>query len=197
MGIARFRLARGVVVEEVGDDLMVMVPGSPEILSLSGAAAEVVRKCRTGDSVTSDAVTNELTQAGVLESSALSRRGLIKAGAIGAGAGIAVLSMPGVAAASSEGCKIGAPGIYRDFGGGQEAFDWEAPDPSLTLKNSDFSNLTLSTGEVMVVSSAGGTPGIYAGVTWSGTFAGFAQGDPVTGEFDFLGDCYIVTFTKN
>jgi hypothetical protein len=49
MDIARFRLAQGVVVEEVGNDLMVMVPGSTEIVSLSGAAAEIVRRAHSGD----------------------------------------------------------------------------------------------------------------------------------------------------
>jgi hypothetical protein len=101
MGTTRFRLADGVVVEEVGDDLMVMVHGSTEILSLSGAAADAVRKTQAGESVTIDAVSEDLIRAGVLETSAVSRRGFITAGAIGAGAGIAVLSMPGVAAASS------------------------------------------------------------------------------------------------
>lgn len=101
MKSARFRLAQGVVVEDVGNDLIVMVPGSTEVLSVSGVAATVVRKIQSGETVPVTAVTDELAKAGVLESSTLSRRGLIKAGAIGAGAGIAVLAMPTVAAASS------------------------------------------------------------------------------------------------
>lgn len=44
---------------------------------------------------------SDLEALGMIETSGMSRRGLIKAGAIGAGAGIAVMAMPGVAAASS------------------------------------------------------------------------------------------------
>lgn len=80
----RFCLAQGVVVEDVGDDLIVMVPGSTKVLSLSGVAAGVVRKIQSGAPVLANTVTDELAKAGVLESSSLSRRGLIKAGAIGA-----------------------------------------------------------------------------------------------------------------
>lgn len=101
MSTARFRLASGVVVEEMGNELIVMVPGSTHVLSLSGPAAETLRRSQSGAPVLVNAVTDELARAGVLESSAVSRRGLIKAGAIGAGAGIAVLAMPTVAAASS------------------------------------------------------------------------------------------------
>jgi hypothetical protein len=101
MTSARFRVAQGVVVEEMGNELVVMVPGSTQVLSLTGAAAETVRKSRSGEIVLVNAVTDELASAGVLESSAFSRRALIKAGAIGAGAGIAVLALPAAAAASS------------------------------------------------------------------------------------------------
>jgi TctA family transporter len=99
----RIALASGVVVEDLGVDLMVMVPGSTEVLTLSGDAAEAVRLVQSGSPVTTDAVVSDLVRLGVLESPELSRRGLIKAGAIGAGAGIAVMAMPSVAAASSLG----------------------------------------------------------------------------------------------
>jgi hypothetical protein len=94
-------LSPGVVVEEVGNGVLVMVPGSQDVVSLSGRAAEVVRSVQSGFSVVDDSLVAELAGLGVVEVSGISRRGLIKTGAIGAGAGIAVLAMPGVAAASS------------------------------------------------------------------------------------------------
>jgi hypothetical protein len=100
--MSRLGLVSGVVVEDLGGDLMVMVPGSTEVLTLSGDAAEAVRRVQAGTPVVTDSVVSDLVRLGVLESSGFSRRGLVKAGAIGAGAGIAVLSMPGVAMASSD-----------------------------------------------------------------------------------------------
>jgi hypothetical protein len=96
-------LAPGVVTEYVGDDVVVMMPGYPEVVKLSGEAASTVRAIQAGEApVSSPATLSELVECGVLASQqGVSRRGLVKAGAIGAGAGIAVLSMPGVAAASS------------------------------------------------------------------------------------------------
>jgi hypothetical protein len=100
--VSGIAIASGVVVEEFGADLMVMVPGSTEVLTLSGDAAVAVRRVQSGSPVATDAVVSDLVRLGVLETSGLSRRGLIKAGAIGAGAGIAVLAMPSVAMAASE-----------------------------------------------------------------------------------------------
>ena len=96
------QLVSGVVVEQVGDDVLVVVPGTTEALCLSGEAAETVLTIQAGQSVSSsDAVVGELVARGVVEVPGLSRRGLIRAGAVGAGAGIAILALPSVAAASS------------------------------------------------------------------------------------------------
>jgi hypothetical protein len=94
-------LAKGVVVEEVGSDVVVMVPESIEALRLSGDAADVVRAIQLGSTVSPGALVSDLFRLGVVDSAGVSRRGLLRAGAIGAGAGIVVLSMPGVATASS------------------------------------------------------------------------------------------------
>ena len=115
-------LVPGVVVEEVGNGLLVMVPGSQDVLSLSGRAAEVVRSVQSGVSVAEDSAVAELAGLGVVEVSGVSRRGLIKAGAIGAGAGIAVLAMPGVAAASSGSTSDDAIGYLYEF-------QWDTGDP--------------------------------------------------------------------
>jgi hypothetical protein len=123
------QLVSGVVVEQVGDDVLVVVPGTTEALRLSGEAAKTVLTIQAGESVSSsDPVVGELVARGVVEVPGLSRRGLIRAGAVGAGAGIAVLAMPSVAAASSvvdlDGFayfELGAPSAEEaEFAGGEE-----------------------------------------------------------------------------
>lgn len=92
----------GVIVERVGNDLMVIVPGDADVVSLSGRPAEVLLDVKAGKAVdASDPVVLDLVDLGIVSGHGVSRRGLIKAGAVGVGAGIAVLAMPGVAAAAS------------------------------------------------------------------------------------------------
>jgi hypothetical protein len=96
-------IAPGVIIERIGDDVLVIVPRSTDVMRLSDDAARTIRAIQAGHApVLPTATVTELVERGVLVSEAgMSRRGLIKAGAIGAGAGIAVLAMPSVAAASS------------------------------------------------------------------------------------------------
>jgi hypothetical protein len=97
----------GVLVEHVGDDLMVIVPGNSDVISLSGRPAAVLVDVQAGREVDpSEPALKALSDLGIVTSPGMSRRGLIKAGAIGAGAGIAVLAMPNVAAASSGGVPV-------------------------------------------------------------------------------------------
>ena len=99
---ADIRLVPGVFVERVGDDVVVLVPGRDESLRFSGDHANTVDAISRGDTRGVDAeIFDQLVQFGVVIAPGLSRRGLVRAGAIGAGAGIALLSLPGVAAASS------------------------------------------------------------------------------------------------
>jgi len=92
----------GVLVERVGHDLMVIVPGDSDVVSLSGRPAEVLLDVQAGRDVDpSEPALETLSGLGIVNSPGLSRRGLITAGAIGAGTGIAVMAMPSVAAASS------------------------------------------------------------------------------------------------
>lgn len=96
-------LSPGVVVEKVGNEVLVKVPGSAGIIMLSGEAHAVIRSVEAEELVAGSDAVAELIRLGVLtESSGVSRRGLITAGALGAGMGIAVLAMPGVAAAASQ-----------------------------------------------------------------------------------------------
>lgn len=99
--MGRVTLAPGVVLEELGREVMVLVPGSSKALTLSGDAAEIVRSVEFGESVQSNRVVQELLNLGVLEDSGVSRRTLVRASAIGAGAAIAVMVMPAVSYADS------------------------------------------------------------------------------------------------
>lgn len=97
-------LAPGVVVETVGEEVLVYSPGTTDVVVLSGQAAMTVRAITCGQPVdSSDSAFYDLVDRGIIaRTSGFSRRGLLKAGAIGTGAGIAVISMPSVAAASSD-----------------------------------------------------------------------------------------------
>ena len=98
------RLAKGVVTEQVGGDLLVVVPGNFDVLRLTGEAASTLSKIQSGVGIDlTSPVLRELFARGIVVNPGISRRGLITSGAIGAGAGIAVLALPGIAAASSGG----------------------------------------------------------------------------------------------
>jgi hypothetical protein len=95
-------LSPGVIVEHVGGELLVVVPGHTDVVKLTGGVAKVLEDIRAGKPVDlSHPAVSHLLELGIVSTPGVSRRGLIKAGAIGAGAGIAVLTMPGVAAAAS------------------------------------------------------------------------------------------------
>ena len=116
------RLATGVVVENMGTTVLVMIPGQHDVLTLTGPAADVVNAVVAGQPVSKglEPEVELLLSAGVL-TSPMSRRNLLRAGAIGAGAGIAVLSMPSVAAAASPGGGTGGGEdpvfTFTDFSG--------------------------------------------------------------------------------
>lgn len=97
-----FTLAKGVVAENMGDTVLVMIPGQTEVLRLTGPAADVVTAVTSGHPVSDEnrELLEELGHLGVI-TTPMSRRSLLRVGAIGAGAGVAVLAMPSVAAAAS------------------------------------------------------------------------------------------------
>jgi hypothetical protein len=102
MSYSQVTISSGVISERVGDELLVIVPGRTGTVRLTGYAADLFLDIRAGTKVdTADLVVADLVDLGITQASGMSRRGLIKAGAIGAGAGVAVLAMPGVAAAAS------------------------------------------------------------------------------------------------
>ena len=101
----RVSLVEGVIVESLGEELIVLVPGSMEIVRLDGDPANLLRRIMNGEppsSSDSDSM-SLLGQFGLLKSSAVSRRSVLRAGAVATGAGIALLSFPSAAAASSTG----------------------------------------------------------------------------------------------
>jgi hypothetical protein len=115
-------LAAGVVVEHVGDDVLVMVPDTTTVYTLSGDQAHLITRIVAGEKIPQTDATKELLQLGVLTpNSGVSRRGVLTAGALGAG--IVMLAMPSVAVASSEPgnggaqCLVGEPksGVYEAF----------------------------------------------------------------------------------
>lgn len=107
------RLAPGVLIEQVGDDVLVVTHDSLTTLRLTGEAATVAYRVQAGQPIELNSpVVRDLAERGIITLPGMSRRGLIKAGAIGAGAGIAVMAMPGVAAASSEPAVITLIGYW-------------------------------------------------------------------------------------
>lgn len=96
-------LRAGVLVEELGNELLVKVPGSTDAVVLSGEPASIIRSLRAGRPLPVNGPCLELVDLGVLEfTSAVSRRSVLAVSAVGVGAGIALFSMPTVAVAASQ-----------------------------------------------------------------------------------------------
>ena len=141
------RLATGVVVENMGTTVLVMIPGQHDVLTLTGPAADVVNAVVAGQPVSKglEPEVELLLSAGVL-TSPMSRRNLLRAGAIGAGAGIAALSMPSVAAASSPPVSEGPVFIFSNANGEVNASNPLGNDWRLVLRDEPrFNNLVAST----------------------------------------------------
>jgi len=111
MKTGRYRLASGVVVEDVGNDVLVFLPGSSEILRLSGEPAEFLRSVVAGRAPVSvdSGVLHRLSELGVLGSPAISRRHFVGTTALGVGAGFSLMALPQAAAAASGGAQAPSP----------------------------------------------------------------------------------------
>ena len=216
---SRLSLAKGVVVENMGTTVLVMVPRQNDVLTLTGRAAEVVTAVTSGAPIPNDLSThvNELVQAGVL-THPMSRRSLIRAGAIGAGAGIAVLAMPGVAAASSTGGGGGSGGGGSGGSGGGGGWEVRTVGTDITLGVGDIpvvdtfevpvrdtsdNNYQIPNGTLGTVASGGQS----IAVVWQGKFVPVDQvitpqvpatswyGVEWTLTFSFGGSDVVLTFT--
>lgn len=98
----QIRLARGVVVEQVGAELVVLPPEAKDVVRLHGPAAAIVADLQAGRPVEATCPELEsLMSVGIVARPGISRRGLISSGAIGLGAGVAVLALPQAAVATS------------------------------------------------------------------------------------------------
>ena len=107
----RIHLVPGVLVENVGDNVMVSLPDHSEVLSLTGDMAEIVVALRDGEEVSpsNGEALAELERRGVITlsySKGVSRRQILTAGAAGVTGGVLALSMPAAAAASSFVCPV-------------------------------------------------------------------------------------------
>ena len=135
----RIHLVPGVLVENVGDNVMVSLPDHSEVLSLTGDMAEIVVALRDGEEVSpnnGDALT-ELERRGVItlaDSKGVSRRQILTAGAAGVTGGVLALSLPMAAAASSFVCPV-VPGEVTGFNSAGTPPFWQ-----ITV-SSDFSRL--------------------------------------------------------
>lgn len=98
----RLFLRPGLVVERLGDDLVIMTRGS-EVVSLGPEGADMLRRVELGEPVDTESnVVSELVKAGVLEpEKGLTRRSVVRFGAVASGVGVASLALPTAAAASS------------------------------------------------------------------------------------------------
>jgi len=125
MAKKQFGFASQVVVEPIGDDVMVFVPAHHEVVKLTGDAAQTVRSIQQGRLVKHTDTVDRLIDMGIVADSSLSRRGLLKAGAIGVGAGIAVMAMPSVAMASSSFEFFASFTNDDSYGGGGKPQPWK------------------------------------------------------------------------
>jgi len=145
--LRKFILAPGLVVEQVANDAIVLIPNSSRVLRLSGEAADLVRAASESPQTPEihEGVFENLVQEGILvPHSGASRRSVLAAG-FGAGlSGAVVLSLPGLAAASSSG---NCPSVNAvpdstdgDYGGAQVYFEVASvsfntmPTPTTTLR---------------------------------------------------------------
>jgi hypothetical protein len=88
-------------MERVGENLLVMAPGGADVMKLTVEQDQVLNRIIAGEPVGSSAVTEQLVELGlVTATSGITRRGVLSAGAVGAG--LAVLSLPTAALASSD-----------------------------------------------------------------------------------------------
>lgn len=124
----RFSLAPSHVIEKVGEDVVVLIPESKEVLKLSGELANLVYTASISGSVEvpEGVDPSELVDRGIIVlDSYPTRRTFLKAGAVGAGASVVALGLPSVAAASSviqltgrwayDRSGSGGLGLFQDF----------------------------------------------------------------------------------
>ena len=118
------RLASGVAVEDLGDEIVVLV--EDRVVTLSSRHSDSLRLVlrREELSEASQRLVDDLIQMGICErtSAGLSRRGFVGAGAGIAGAVVGTIAMPSLAHASSLPDGPPVEGTYDWFGGNSVGF---------------------------------------------------------------------------
>lgn len=191
------QLVEGLTVEELGSDFVVMIPGGQEVITLTGDAATTFRGVRNGAAVNpEDPVVADLEQLGIIRPyTPINRRGVIKAAGVGLGTGIAVLAMPSVAAASSDGPQDLTGGFAVDFvdssGGGTNPIT-EIRMGISRDGSTQLADLGLSDGDPGVVTLANGT---VINVSFNAGQRRFDSGTINIAEADFKGITHILEFT--
>ena len=120
----RFSLSPSHIIEKVGEDVVVLIPESKEVLKLSGELANLVYTASISGSVEvpEGVDPSELVERGIIAfDSHPTRRTLLKVGAVGAGASLVALGLPSVAAASSV-IQLTGRWAYDRSGGGFQDF---------------------------------------------------------------------------
>lgn len=195
-------IAPGVVLEDLGREMLVVVPGRSEIIRLSGPSAKTVRALQQGfQPNTDDTSLRELRDLGITGStSGFSRRSLLRAGVLGVGAGITVAAMPSLALASSSEAPLF--GSWAVFDSNIEfTFEWTSnPRPSDDLNDGGPKPSPISS-EAFAASV--GNPSTEGSTTaWLGAISivfgssSFVPSGAYTGTFTFDGATYEVTFNE-
>lgn len=112
MHIMKFEVVTDLHVEALDGDYLVLAPGREQALVLKGTDAEAFGLARRGIDVVPTHL--EMAMAGLVElglvaTDAWSRRRVIQLGGAAAAAAVAVVALPGVAAAASPGTTVAGP----------------------------------------------------------------------------------------
>lgn len=188
------------VFEVIGDDVIVHLRASDDVIRLSGAQARAVVAIAAGEEIfeISDEDIDELVACGIVTAAGfVTRRSLLRTGALGAATGLAVVALPSVAAASSPVSLLGG----WVFAGEDEKLE---PTPGgnffeLFILFGDFptegspSALTVDGQSYDLISASGGTNSV---ISWQRDTGSTTEGTRTTrtGTFSWAGVNYVVTF---
>lgn len=212
----KVKLNAGVVIERVGEELLVVVPGNTDVVKLTDDAAEVLLDIQADKAVDlSHPAMSDLVALEIVSAPAFSRRGLIKTGAIAAGAGVAVWAMPSVASAASSPGSTGTNGgvggnLFGNWsttgdsrrlsilaGGQENVFPFALGDdvPTLTdLKIVGSSTVFSGTVTPLTVVQVGDNNVVVEWVVSAGNLDAVFDSSIVTGKFVFDGKTFTADF---
>lgn len=194
----RISLAPSHVIEKVGEDVVVLIPESKEVLKLSGELANLVYTASISGSVEvpEGVDPSELVDRGIIVlDSHPTRRALLKVGAVGAGASLVALGLPSVAAASSVIQLTGFWFYTRTNGGGFQDFEVSGRFP--TSGSPTALSFSGGTGRLLGLDGEDGVTNVFWDVELDDVPDPFpATAESVVGTFTWSGSnvVYSVTF---